>query len=218
MKKIYIIAIVSAAICGILLYSFFSGYEKKTTEVPEKSEQRTEQVVVATQDIPAYSELKREMLKVVSVPEGSSHKNAVHTIEEAVGKITEREIASEEQILSNKIYETGDSGTSLSYQIPKGMRAMTTTVTLEQDVAGYLEEGDLIDLIATVPPEKGNTVVLSAVKILRLGEVTARGSGQVNSNITLLLTPKQCITWAELKTKSVSGFFVALREKTDKSN
>lgn len=215
MKKIYIIAIVSAAICGILLYSFFSGYEKKTTEVPEKSEQRTEQIVVASQDIPAYSELKREMLKVVSVPEGSSHKNAAHTIEEAVGKITEREITSEEQILLNKIYETGDSGTSLSYQIPKGMRAMTTTVSLEQDVAGYLEEGDLIDLIATVP-QKGNTVVLSAVKILRLGEVTARGSEQVNTNITLLLTPKQCITLANLK--SESGFFVTLREKTDKSN
>ena len=210
MKKIYIIAIVSAAICGILLYSFFSGYEKKTSERTEGKELRTEQVVVASEDIAAYTELTREMLKVVPVSEGSLHANAAHTIEEVVGKITEREIVSGEQILTNKIYEEGDSGTSLSYQIPKGMRAMTTAVSLEQNVAGYMEEGDLIDIIASSESGKDKKLVLSAVKILRLGEVTARGSGKVNANITLLLTPKQCITLA-----SIGEFDVALREKTD---
>lgn len=211
MKKIYIIAIISAALCGILLYSFFSGYEKKSNEITEENEQRTEQVVIATKDIPAYTELKREMLKVISVAEGSSHANAAHTIEEAIGKITEREIASGEQILTNKIYKIGDSGTSLSYEIPKGMRAMTITVTLEQDVAGYMEEGDLIDIITTSGKDK--VVALSAVEIIRLGEVTNRGSGKVQNNITLLLTPKQCLTLA-----GIGEIDVALREKTDTSN
>lgn len=213
MKKIYIIAIVSAAICGILLYSFFSGYEKKTIGVTEENEQKTEQVVVAAKDIPAYTQLEREMLKVISVAEGSTHANAAHSIEEAMGKITEREIASGEQILTNKIYGIGDSGTSLSYQIPKGMRAMTVMVSLEQDVAGYMEEGDLIDIITNGASGKEKIVSLSAVEILRLGEVTARGSGKVQTNITLLLTPKQCITLA-----SIGEFDVALRQKTDTSN
>ena len=213
MKKIYIIAVIAAAICGILLYSFFSGYEKKSSEVAVENEQKTEQVVVAAKNIPAYTEIKREMLKVVSVAEGSSHKNAAHNIEDVVGKITEREIATEEQILMNKIYGIGDSGTSLSYQIPKGMRAMTISVGLEQDVAGYMEEGDLIDIITNASSGKGKTVALSAVEILRLGEVTARGSEKVNTNITLLLTPKQCLTLAEL-----GEFDIALREKTDTSN
>lgn len=211
MKKIYIIAIISAALCGILLYSFFSGYEKKSNENTEENEQKTEQVVIATKDIPAYTELKREMLKVISVTEGSSHANAAHTIEEAAGKITEREIASGEQILTNKIYKTGDSGTSLSYEIPKGMRAMTISVGLEQDVAGYMEEGDLIDII--VSSGKNKVVALSAVEIIRLGEVTNRGSGKVQNNITLLLTPKQCLTLA-----GIGEFDVALREKTDTSD
>ena len=53
MKKIYIIAIISAAICGILLYSFFSGYEKKVGETKTKAEnqQKTEMVVVAGKNI-----------------------------------------------------------------------------------------------------------------------------------------------------------------------
>lgn len=213
MKKIYIIAVVSAAICGILLYSFFSRYEKKADESTENNQQQTEQVVVAAKNIKAYTEIKSEMVKVVSIAEGSSHTNAAHSIEEVVGKITEREIVSGEQILKNKVYETGDSGDSLSYEIPKGMRAMTVNVSLENDVAGYMEEGDLIDIITNSSSGKNKVVVLSAIKILRLGEVTARGSGKVNSNITLLLKPKQCITLA-----SIGDFDVALREKTDKSD
>lgn len=214
MKKIYIIAVISAAICGILLYSFFSGYEKKTTVTTEENEQKTEQIVVATEDIAAYSELTEKMLKVVAVTEGSAHANAAHTIDEVIGKITEREIVSGEQILTNKIYETGDSGTSLSYQIPGGMRAMTIGVTLEKNVAGYMEEGDLIDIIGIDSSGKDKKkVMLSAVKILRLGEVTNRGSGKINNNITLLLSPSQCIKLANTEVTHVT-----LREKTDISD
>lgn len=131
MKKIYIIAIISAAICGILLYSFFSGYEKKVGETKTKVEnqQKTETVVVAGKNIKAYTEIKRDMLQLVSVPEGSAQwKCKQEKIEDVEGRITEREIESGEQILKDKIYEKGSSGTSLSYQLPKGMRAMTIVV------------------------------------------------------------------------------------------
>ena len=55
MKKIYIIALISAAVCGVLLYSFFSGYEKKQEQVAETQVQETEQVVVAVKDIKGYT-------------------------------------------------------------------------------------------------------------------------------------------------------------------
>ena len=168
MKKIYIIALISAAVCGVLLYSFFSGYEKKQEQVAETQVQETEQVVVAVKDIKGYTEIKSNMVQLISVPAGSSHSNAAHNLKDVIGKITEREIASGEQILNNKIYKKGDSGNSLSYQIPKGMRAMTIAVDLQQDVAGYLSEGDLIDIITTPVNSKNNKkfVALSSVKIL----------------------------------------------------
>ena len=152
------------------------------------------------------------MVQLKSVPAGSSHSNAAHNLNDVIGKITEREIASGEQILNNKIYKKGDSGNSLSYQIPKGMRAMTIAVDLQQDVAGYLSEGDLIDIITTPVNSKNNkkVVALSAVKILKIGEVTAAGAGNVNTNITLLLTPKQCLVMS-----GISNFNITLREKTD---
>lgn len=215
MKKIYIIAVVSAAICGILLYSFFSGYEKKATEEQIESQQQTEQVVVAAKDIKEYTEITSGMVKIVSVPLGLAHTNAARSIEDVVGKVTEREIASGEHILTNKIYETGDSGTSLSYEIPKGMRAMTISVGIEQAVAGYLEEGDLVDILTTSSSGKEKIVALSAVEIIRLGDVAARGGGKVNATITFLLKPKQCITLYNVKSR---GFEIVLREKTDKSN
>ena len=152
------------------------------------------------------------MVQLKSVPAGSSHSNAAHNLNDVIGKITEREIASGEQILKNKIYKKGDSGNSLSYQIPKGMRAMTIAVDLQQDVAGYLSEGDLIDIITTPVNSKNNKkfVALSSVKILKIGEVTAAGAGNVNTNITLLLTPKQCLVMS-----GISNFNITLREKTD---
>ena len=212
MKKIYIIALISAAICGVLLYSFFSGYEKREEQVAETQVQETEQVVVAVKDIKGYTEIKSDMVQLKSVPAGSSHSNAAHNLNDVIGKITEREIASGEQILNNKIYKKGDSGNSLSYQIPKGMRAMTIAVDLQQHVAGYLSEGDLIDIITTPVNSKKNKkfVALSSVKILKIGEVTAAGAGNVNTNITLLLTPKQCLIMS-----GISNFNITLREKTD---
>ena len=215
MKKIYIIAIISATICGILLYSFFSGYEKKVGETKTKAEnqKKTEMVVVAGKNIKAYTEIKRDMLQLVSVPEGSAHGNAARKIEDVEGRITEREIESGEQILKNKIYEKGSSGTSLSYQLPKGMRAMTIVVDLPQNIAGYMKEGDLIDLISGGKTKK--YVICSGVEVLRLGEVTNRGSGMVNTNITLKLTKKQCMTVSSL---AESGFSVALWSKSDQTN
>ena len=214
MKKIYIIAIISATICGILLYSFFSGYEKKEGETKTKAvnQRKTEMVVVAGKDIKAYTEIKRDMLQLVSVPEGSVHGNAARKIEDVEGRITEREIESGEQILKDKVYEKGSSGTSLSYQLPKGMRAMTIEVTLPQDIAGYMKEGDLVDLISG--EKKKKKVVCSGVEVLRLGEVTNRGSGKVNTNITLKLTQKQCLIVADL---GEGGFSVALWSKSDRT-
>lgn len=67
--------------------------------------QETEQVVVAVKDIKGYTEIKSNMVQLISVPAGSSHSNAAHNLKDVIGKITEREIASGEQILNNKIYK-----------------------------------------------------------------------------------------------------------------
>ena len=194
MKKIYVIALISAAVCGVLLYSFFSGYEKREEQVAETQVQETEQVVVAVKDIKGYTEIKSNMVQLISVPAGSSHSNAAHNLKDVIGKITEREIASGEQILNNKIYKKGDSGNSLSYQIPKGMRAMTIAVDLQQDVAGYLSEGDLIDIITTPVNSKNNKkfVALSSVKILKIGDSSRSRKCKHKHNITFNTKTMSC--------------------------
>ena len=114
---------------------------------------------------------------------------------------------------------------------------MSIDVNLTQDLAGYLEEGDLIDIIARISassdsPEKIKTndkkvktingditfVTLSAVKVLKLGDITNKGGGKVNTVITLLLTPKECVTLHNIlcQTKPDS-FTITLRQKTDDS-
>lgn len=231
MKKIYIIALIAAMVSGLLLYGFLSGYEKKSEVKKEETNQKMEQVVVAVNDIPAYVEIKTDMVQLMNVPMGTCHKSAAHKLEDVVGKITDGKIVAEEMILTSKLLSHNDAGGSLSLQIPKGKRAMTIAVDVITGVAGYIEQNDLIDIMVEIKASPNDSIKVSgatksiggvvtktiaeSVKVLRVGEVSAQGlENNVYANLTLLLTAKQCqkIFTAE-KTGSLK---VILREKTDK--
>lgn len=230
MKKIYIIALVSAMISGLLIYGFLSGYEKKDKTQKAAAKGDMENIVVAVVDIPAYTEITGEMVTLKAVPIGVAHTSAARKVEDVVGKVTGSDIIIDEHVLKSKLLDDEGSGTSLSLQIPEGMRAMTIATDVTSGVAGYIEEGDLIDIMANInasPNDEVNvsgenktikssvtTTVVEAVQVLKLGNVTSAGNEDfLYESITLLLTPEQCqeIFVAE----KLGSLKIVLREKTD---
>ena len=232
MKKLYVVmAVVAAIMTGILSFVFFTGYANNGGNGKVALGQ-TEKVVVAVVDIDAYTEITPEMVALKDVAASAVHPNATKKLEEVVGQITERDIVVYEQVLTNKIAKTGDEGKSFSFQIPDGKRAFTIATDVNTGVGGYIEPGDLIDVLVTmsVSPKAEIDVngeeksiasnitypVVEAVEVAKLGDVSFASAGTaVYSSITLFLDPEEC---AKLYTaESIGSLKVVLRQKADES-
>ncbi len=143
MKKVVIFALIAALAAGTMLYLYLDKLEQ-TKEIPLVYED----VLVAARDIPAFSEITVDMVVVKQVLQGSSHPRAARASDEAVGFVTEGLIVEGEEILPAKLKQQGQEESGLSYLVPQGMRALTVAVDEISGVAGFLQRGDYVDVIA----------------------------------------------------------------------
>jgi len=204
MKKVVLFALIAAVVAGALLYFYLDSLEQeKTVEIVY------ENVLVAAEDIPAYAVITAEMVTVKQVPQGSSHPRAARSAEEAVGYVTESLIVSGEEILPEKLKQPGQTESGLSYIVPEGMRAVTVAVDEISGVAGFVQRGDYVDVLAytttTYVPEEttekthGTTIVAAQnVCVAAVGTTLAAGTDAddtetVYSSITLFLTPEDAM-------------------------
>ncbi len=143
MKKIVLFALIAALCAGALLY-FYLGNLEAQKEVKVEYDN----VVVALTDIPAYTPITADMVTFKQVPLGYAHPLAAHTLEEVVNYVTESDIIEGEQLLSAKLKQFGETDSGLSYVVPEGMRAMTVSVDEISGVAGFIQRGDYVDVLA----------------------------------------------------------------------
>lgn len=148
MKKVVLFALIAALCAGALLYIYLGKLENQK-EVPVVYEN----VVVAAQDIPAFTPLTAEMVSIKQVPQGTSHPLAARTAAEVVGYVTESGIVEGEEILPVKLKQPGQTESGLSYIVPTGMRAVTIAVDEISGLAGFLQRGDYVDVLAFVSVE-----------------------------------------------------------------
>ena len=229
MKKIYIIAVVAALLSSVLLYGFLSSYDKKNGD--DSVNYKTEKVVVALTDIPANTTVTDKMVTVVDMPVDGIHPKAARQRADVVGSVTKDDIVADEQLITSKFISKENGGASLSYQIQEGKRAMSVEVDHASGVAGYIEAGDLVDVIAVVNSSdsqkvgtedkqsvgiagKVTSVIAEGVKVLRVGDVGYTSTPlDVYTSLTLELSPKQC---AKLATaKEMGKVSISLRYKNN---
>ena len=217
MKKVVLFALIAALCAGVLLY-FYLGKLESQKQV--KIEYDT--VIVAAVDIPAYTPITSEMLTIKQIPQGYAHPLAARTLEEAVGFVTERDIVAGEELLPSKLKQFGETDSGLSYVVPEGMRAVTVAVDEVAGVAGFLQRGDYVDVIAyttatfesaeATAPAEGETqteaqqqtlsttlvaaqnVYVAAVGTSLSGVTTTIDGEQIMySSVTLILTPEDAM-------------------------
>ncbi len=216
MKKVVLFALIAAIAAGALLYFYLGNLEEeKTVEVIY------EQVLVAAEDIPAYAVITPEMVTLKQVPQGSSHPRAARSPDKAVGFVTDSLIVSGEEILPEKLKQPGQTESGLSYIVPEGMRAVTIAVDEISGVAGFIQRGDFVDVLAYTtttfdPDEKetnqeteeeqatektqGTTVVAAqnvcvaavGTSLKAAGDVTETAQ-EVYASVTLFLTPEDAM-------------------------
>ncbi len=162
-------------------------------------------VVVATQDIQARApvdagNLAVRQLQASAVPPGAFTRLADLSGYSAVVKIVTGQIISANLVTSNP--DQLVTATSAYLPIPKGYVALTLPTSELQGVAGYIAEGDYIDIMATVntglfSSANQRTVtrtVFTSLYVIRVGPPTAapkQGQAQgLAGSVTVVMT--QC--------------------------
>jgi pilus assembly protein CpaB len=205
LKKIKILAFISALTTAVLLYIFLGS-------LSDLSKGKRVNVLTAANDISANTPITAEMLKYVSMPAESVVPRALSDSSLVVGKVSQEKIFMGEQILSTKLVATGEgSAKTLAYAIEPGKRAITISVNNTSGVGFMLAPGNNVDLLgyfATTGPTSNaaspnNTasvavVLMENLKVLAVDNVIAKEgktkSDQASySSLTLQVTPEQAL-------------------------
>ena len=206
MKKMYLLALISALICGFLLFTYLGKVKtsSETANVP-----RTE-VLVAKVYIPAYADLTADMFALRNLPTEGLHAQAVTSFDQIEGKKSNCSFLADEVVLQSKFGE--DVEAFASYRIPEGMRVMTVNVGSDSGLDQYLTPGDLVDVIFSAYEQKEDEEDATSVKlckgvevketvtavVLEAAEVFSTGSaldveGVAYSTVSLILAPQDCL-------------------------
>lgn len=195
-----LIAIILAVGTGWLTLTYLSALK------PANNSQRA--VLVATQEIPARARITAEMISKQMRPAQGVDPDAIADPSQAVGALALITIPNGGQITSSKV------GTNVAAALPvrlePGMRAVSIPVDRVKDVAGLVQPGDRVDVIA-IPPSKNTGPPPKAVTIFRAIRVLAVGNALENpsatpspqeeqaATVTLEVTPRQAdlLAWAD---------------------
>ncbi|PWM45992.1 MAG: Flp pilus assembly protein CpaB [Clostridiales bacterium] len=207
MKKVYIIAAISAVITGILLFVFLTKLEKNKSIKPEY-----ETIVVAAQDIPAFTSIKEEMIKAVQIPKGGAHEKVARETGIVIGSMCESQILSGEQIIIDKLKNQGENKSGIAYIIPEKMRAISIAVDDISGVSGFIKQGDYVDIIASITtaylpdgtkkenPSNFTAVIAENILVAALDkslspktEISSTTPTPTYSTITLIVSPQDAM-------------------------
>jgi pilus assembly protein CpaB len=154
-------------------------------------------------------EISRESLAVVAVPEhfGSVVREAVLAEDGnwVIGRRVVQDVATGDFLLYAHLVAAPDE--DFDRKLDKDKRALAVDVTNETGVAGFIEPGSFVDIVATImqpkdeqhpTPRIATTTILRKIKVLAVGDRTVRrrvgGAEQTrrgSATVTLELTPLQ---------------------------
>ena len=206
MKKVKLLALVSAVATALLLFFFLNSLNKPTDTVKIK-------VLTAAADIAADTPITAEMITFTDLPAEAVMLGALTDVSLVLGKITESKIYAGEQIISSKLISAGERGNNtLAYAIEPGMRAITIAVDVTAGLSYMITPGNHVDIIgefliaddtsADSSADNGKlsytVMVLEDITVLAVDNVLSE-AGKVKSEapaytaITLQVTPQQAM-------------------------
>jgi len=193
-RKVALIAgLVLALGTAVLLVDYLSSLHASAAVVKSRI------VYVAARDIPARAALTDEYVRKVQRPANEIAADAVGSGRDVAGKYALISIPAGSVLTKREI--SAGAAAALPNRLPIGMRAVSISIDRVKGVAGLIQPGDRVDVIA-VPPRVGNEIpqaaaILRGVLVLAMGNevetasATPSPENQNLTTITLALTPRQ---------------------------
>jgi pilus assembly protein CpaB len=182
-------ALVVGLLAGYTVYNrlrFFAG---------SSGGERAVQVIVAATDIEIGTKLESRDIRFVTIPQSAVPPNAYVRASEVLGRGAILPVGKGEFLLPGKLAAL-NAGAGLPSMIPPGMRAVSVRVNDVVSVAGFVQPGTRVDVMATGTRGGGNdrqtTTVLENVAVIAVGKSLDRNpsaDAQAAPVITLLVSP-----------------------------
>lgn len=205
-----ILVVVALGFAGVTFY-FLQDYladQRADVTVPVGA---AVEVVVASRDLPAGKVLEPIHLQWQPWPDDTNFEGYIvqrdgvgkEQIEELVGSVVRRAIATGEPVSTGKVFKREQAG-FLSGLLRPGMRAVSIKVSAVSGAAGFILPGDRVDVVLTSEwreksEQLGNIVrrfsetILYDVRVLAIDQSLddMDDSAQVSETATLEISPKQ---------------------------
>jgi Flp pilus assembly protein CpaB len=177
---------------------------------PSGTTAATQAVLVAARDVPARKVLAAGDLSLVQYAVTDVPPAALGKAEAAIGLVAQTPLQKGQPVLSNQVGKDAGAGSLPAYlPLAPGLVALTVPSNEQQGVAGYIQAGDYIDIVAVIAP-KGNAssnvrTIYSNIRVIRVGPAVvtagtpgaAQQTGGLASSLTLAVTQCQAeyINW-----------------------
>ncbi len=173
----------------------FSVYNRLRASAGSNSNEGEAPVVVAAADIQVGAKLDARDVRVITLPQSAVPPGAISDPAKVVGRGAVVPVGKGEFILPSKLAAL-DAGAGLPSLIPPGMRAVSVRVNDVVSVAGFVQPGTRVDVLATGNEGGGNErqtiTVLENVLVLAVGKSLDRNAAaeaQTAPVITLAVSP-----------------------------
>ncbi len=236
-KSIFLALIVSLGVSFVLWKQIQTSQQQPTpgpTITVEPPKIPTVQVVVAKKRIPTRTRLEEKLLpelfEVKDVVASNVPAEAFAHIASLTNKYTSLTVLAGDIMSPERILDK-DSVPNVSFAVPVGKRAFTIQVTPLSGVAGFIQQGDYVDVIATFRPagkETTSKMVMQDIQVLAVGKTylqeldigasaspTAAIMSQLTDLITMAVTPEELESLMYLDSAGVT-YRLLLKNPKDK--
>lgn len=179
MKKLILIALVITVITGFGVYSFANTLQNRLNV-------KTVPVVVAIEKIPKSTIITPEMITVKQFSQADVHELATGNPDNIIGRITLESIEANEPILSTRLVDSSQDNNSLSFSVPQNYRALTIKTDEVTGIAGYVNIGDRVDLVALMT-NGSSQMIEEYMEVVENGVKSSSASDTPSTAITVLV-------------------------------
>lgn len=125
-----------------LIFVYVRGLERQLYE-----EVDMQNVIVTREDIAAGTAIEERAITRIAVPRKYRQPQTFPAIEEVAGRVAVVPIPAGSQVSGGMLADAGAE--ALSFEVPRGRRAVAITVTDETGVGGLVRPGNFVDIVGT---------------------------------------------------------------------
>lgn len=179
---------------------------------PATVEENSVLAVVVSEDTPAWQAISIDQLSLVSVPEQLVPEDFIEALEPLIGQYAQVDLFAGEILLSSRVSPQMPSA-MLANRLKTGMRAMTVRINDVSGVAGFVQPGSRVDVIAN--ERNSSRMLLSNREVLAIDQATTMQNNEpvIARTATLAVTPSEATQLAGAIDDS--ALFLALRNSDE---